>query len=115
MRIAILGALVILFSLPLRAQGQTHGTMGGGSPNAGYSGGGGAGAGGFSGATSMFHTPATHFEFGYAHGAESDFNPSSFMEYDEAVKLGRSIVEAKPKSLGEIAAEYRAKKKQPAS
>jgi len=101
----------MLVSLPAHAQG--HAALGGSAPNSGYTNGGGGGAGGASGSTSMFHTPVTRFELNYAHGADCDFNPSTFMAYDDAIKLGRSIVEAKPKTLGEIAAEYRAKKKQP--
>jgi hypothetical protein len=114
MRIAILGALAILFSLPAHAQ--SHTTLGGATPGGGYNTGGAGGAGGVSGGSLnpvMFHTPATHFDVGYAHGTDGEFVPSSFMNYEDAVKLGRSMVEAKPKSLGEIAAEYRARKKQP--
>ena len=115
MRIAILGALVILFSVPVHAQ--SHTTMGGGSTAAAYTGGGGGSAGGGAGSHAMLHTPATQFDFGYAHGTTCDFNPSSYMEYDEAVKYGTAVVaaQAKPKTLGEIAAEYRTKKKQPES
>ena len=91
-----------------------HSTMGGASASAAYTGGGGGAAGGGAGSTAMFHTPLTHFDFGYVHGTDGDFNPSSFMEYDDAVKFGRAVIEAqsKPKTLGEIAAENRSKKKQ---
>jgi hypothetical protein len=109
MKIAILGALVMLFSLPAHAQ--AHATPGGASAAAGYVSGGGS-AGGSASAPAMMHTPATRFEFGYAHGTDCEFVPSSFMAYKDAVKLGRSIVEAKPKTLGEVAAEYRTRKKQ---
>ena len=111
MRIAILAALVILFAVP--ADAQSHTAMGGGSTAAAYTGGGGGAAGGASGSHAMFHAPVTQFDFGYAHGTTCDFNPSSYMEYDEAVKYGQAVVaaEAKPKTLGEIAAEYRASKK----
>jgi hypothetical protein len=111
MKIAILGALVMLFSLPAHAQ--AHATPGGASAAAGYVSGGGGSAGGSASSPAMMHTPATRFDFGYAHGTDCDFTPSSFMAYDDAIKLGRSIVEAKPKTLGEVAAEYRARKKQP--
>lgn len=116
MRIVVLGALVMLFSLPAHAQMQTHGAMGGASTTSGYNNGGGGGGGGISGgasAVTMLHTPATRFDLGYAHGSDYEFEPSSYMAYDDAVKLGRSLVEAKPKTLGEVAAEYRARKKQP--
>jgi len=114
MRIVLLGAMLMLFSLPAYAQG--HAALGGAAPNGGLSSGGAGGGGGMGGGTSspaMFHTPATRFDMGYAHGSDCDFVPSSFMSYDDAVNLGRSIIEAKPKTLGEVAAEYRARKKQP--
>lgn len=110
MKGVLLGGLILFFSLPSYAQG--HATMGGAAASAGYTQGGGSGVGGGGTSPSLLHTPLTRFEYTYAHGTDCEFVPSSFMAYDDAVKLGRSILDTQPRSLGEIAAEYRAKKKQ---
>jgi hypothetical protein len=109
-------ALILFFSLPVRAQ--SHMALSGGnansaSPNSGGGGGAGgySGGGGGSGITALPSSPRAQFSYGYAHGSDADFAPSSFLSYDEAVKLGESVLAAKPRSLGEVAAEYRASKK----
>lgn len=114
-RSMLFAALILFFSLPARAQ--SHMALSGGnansaSPNSGGGGGaGGYGGGGGSGITALPSSPRAQFSYGYAHGSDADFAPSSFLSYDDAVKLGESVLAAKPKSLGEVAAEYRALKR----
>ena len=116
-RSMLFAALILFFSLPARAQ--SHMALSGGnansaSPNSGGGGGAGGyggGGGGGSGITALPSSPRAQFSYGYAHGSDADFAPSSFLSYDDAVKLGESVLAAKPRSLGEVAAEYRASKK----
>jgi len=113
-RVVFFAGLILFFSLPLRAQ--SHMSPAGANPNAavnsgGGGGGGSSGGGGGSGITALPSFPRAQFSYGYAHGSDADFAPSSFLTYDEAVKLGESVLAEKPKSLGEAAAEYRASKK----
>jgi hypothetical protein len=117
-RSVLFAALILFFTLPLRAQ--SHMSPAGANPNASVSnGGGGAGGstgsggfgGGSSGITALPSFPRAQVSYGYAHGSDADFAPSSFLPYDEAVKLGESVLAEKPKSLGEVAAQYRASKK----
>jgi hypothetical protein len=117
-RSMLFAALILFFSLPVHAQ--SHMSLSGGnansaSPSNGGGGGGGggysSGGGGGSGITALPSSPRAQFSYGYAHGSDADFAPSSFLSYDDAVKLGESVLAAKPRSLGEVAAEYRASKR----
>jgi hypothetical protein len=115
MRSVIFAALILFLSLPLHAQSRM--SPAGATPSTLNNGGGGGGAGGFSsggGATGITYLPSSpraQFSYSYAHGSDADFAPTSFLPYDQAVKLGESVLAEKPKSLGEVAAEYRASKK----
>jgi hypothetical protein len=114
MRTVIFAALILFFSLPLHAQSRMPpaGAAPGNLNNGGGGGGGGSsGGGGGVGIHSLPNSPVAHFSYSYAHGSESDFAPTSFLPYDQAVKLGESMLAEKPRSLGEVAAEYRASKK----
>jgi hypothetical protein len=118
MRTLILAGLVLLSCLPAHAQSRMSPAAAapsalnnsGGGGGGGYSGGSGYGGGG-AGIHSLPSSPATQFTYSYAHGSDSDFAPTSFLPYDQAVELGESILAEKPKSLGEVAAEYRALKR----
>lgn len=52
--------------------------------------------------------PAAQYTYAYAKGTE--LVPSSFMVYADAVRLGQAMLAIQPKTLGEVAAEYRAAK-----
>jgi hypothetical protein len=116
-RAALFAGLVLLFCLPAHAQ--THmvpaGSAASNVSNSGGGAGGGTGgaAGGF--ATSTIRTLPTRAAFQsrleYAHGSD-DFSPSTFLPFQDAVKLGQSILNEEPKSLGAVAAQYRAMKKE---
>lgn len=90
---------------------QTTATSGQG---AGAGGGGGSGSGGGGGFGGGSHTLPTltqvHYANPSAHGTEADYQPTSFMPYDAAVKMGQDALSGPQKTLGEIAAEYRAEK-----
>jgi hypothetical protein len=84
------------------------GGYGGGFGYSDYGWGGGWGSDNFGG----LHHPEEHAPFGVAmaHGDE-DFEPSQYMDYNEAVALGKKILAeqaAPPPSLGEIARKLRA-------
>ncbi|MFZ0211777.1 MAG: hypothetical protein WBE20_13325 [Candidatus Acidiferrales bacterium] len=55
-------------------------------------------------------TNRTAFQMTSAQGS-STFVPSTFVPYKEAVKMGQAALAYKPKSIAEVAAEYRASKK----
>jgi len=121
MKAIAFAAFVLFFALPSLAQ-TTHVPLGGGSASSAVSSsGGGGGSGGYGGGVAEgFATSTIHTLYGsalykpryeYAHGSTSDFAPSRFLAYDEAVKLGQSIIDAKPRSIVEVAAETRAARK----
>jgi|ERR1700675_849286 len=120
MRAALFAGLALLFCLPARAQ--THMVPAGSAASnvSNSSGGGGGGTGGTAGgfATSTIRALPTRAAFQchleYAHGSD-DFSPSTFLSFQDAVKLGQSILNEEPKSLGAVAAQYRAMKKEPHS
>ena len=117
MRSVIFGVLSLFLSLSLHAQsrmspaGAAPSTLNnGGGGGGGYSGGSAYGGGGV-GIHSLPSCPLAQFNYSYAHGTDADFAPTSFLPYDQAIKLGEAVLAEKPKSLGEVAAEYRAQKK----
>lgn len=123
-RFFLLAGLVLLTATALPAQhfvsgGSSYSYNYGGSGGYGYSnsgwGGWGGEIGGWGFGFSGLHHPEEHAPFGVgsAHG-DPDFIQSTFMDYNQAVELGKKILEeqAKPQpSLGEIARQLRALKK----
>jgi hypothetical protein len=101
-----LGALILLFSLPARAQ---LGTVGGSSSS--YSG----GALNTSNASSVppvvfpqiSPLPAKRFAMSITSGSSFEFVPSSFLCFDKAVVQGVADLAAKPKSIVQVAQENR--------
>lgn len=87
-----------------------------------FSGGGGTGSGGgglsasvVSGASFSSPVPtnrAEHYTYAYAQGSLETYNPTRFVSFATGLKLAKEMLAHRPKSLGEVAAEYRAEKKQ---
>jgi hypothetical protein len=104
------GVLILLFSIP--AFGQLYGpTVGGGSSlNNGQSLNGLAGinSSGYRGPTA---TSETQFHTMISSGSQTEFIPSVYVPFDQAVAEGRAALAAKPKTLAEVALENRAAKK----
>ena len=110
-RMLILAGMVLASASALPAQhfvssGFSTGYWGGYSGYGGYGYGWGSGFGGWSFSDFSLHHPEEHAPFGvgYAHG-DSDFQSSKFMEYNEALELGKKILEdqqAPKPSLGDI-------------
>ncbi len=104
------GVLILLFSLPTTAQSYGSYVGGGGSLNSG---------GSLTHASGMrgpaFHppqsSPETRFPMTVTFGSESEFIPSVYVPFQEAVAQGRAALTAKPKTLAEVALENRAAKK----
>lgn len=117
MRAVLFAGLVLLFCLPAGAQ--THmvpaGSAASNVSNSGGGGGAGTGGGASGFATTTIRLLPTRAAFQghieYAHGSD-DFSPSTFLPYQDAVKLGESVLNEEPKSLGTVAAQYRAMKKE---
>lgn len=108
MKAALFGFLLLLFSLPVKAQN--------------ISGFGGLIAGGNSFGTISFPSiPSVSRQSSYltvyAQGSAADFEPSRFLPFDEAVKLGQEMLNAKPPlSIAEVARQNRARiKREPTS
>jgi hypothetical protein len=119
MKATFFAALILFFGLPAFAQ-RVPANASSSSAVSNSSGGGGGGFGG-GGAASGFASSTIHElagnpmyqpKYDYAHGCGCDFSPSTFMSFEDAVKLGQSVLDEKPPSLGEVAAQYRAMKKQ---
>jgi hypothetical protein len=104
------GALILLFSLPALAQSYGNNVGSGGSLNTGAS----LNAGGGLGSVS-FHTlpsiPETRFHLVVVSGSADEFIPSTYVSFQKAVEMGGALEPAKPKSLAEVALEYRNEKK----
>ena len=100
--------LILMASMTVGAQQRVGAGMAPSSLNQG------GGGGGYGGGPMSFDTlpesPQPIWIYDYVHGSFEEYIPSVYMPYDDAVKLGQTILNAKPKTLGEIAAEYRAAK-----
>lgn len=106
--VLLLGAFLLIFSVP--AYGQHAGAAGtpAATPNSG--GGGGGGGMGVAGGGGLLNVPVTQFHFLIASGSESDFKLTSYLAFDKAVAEGRVVLSAKSVDLGKVAREYRSKK-----
>jgi hypothetical protein len=104
------GALILLFSIPARAQSYGANVGGGSSLN---SGGGLNAGGGLRGVTfhSLQSSPVATFHMTVTTGSDGDFIPSTYLPFAQAVELGKELQAAKPKTLAEVALEYRNEKK----
>jgi hypothetical protein len=93
-------AMVFIFSIPAHAQ-----AAGGSANTARSSGGGSAGAGGFSGSSGgrPAYTPTAQFKMAAISGSSTDFVPSAYLPFDQAVALGRTDFSTKPANVVEVA------------
>ncbi|HKF52627.1 MAG TPA: hypothetical protein VKB26_09960 [Candidatus Acidoferrales bacterium] len=78
-----------------------------------FGGGGGFGTSSIGGGS--FSLPITnrneHYKYVYARGSTTTYIPTRFVRFETGLKLARQLQAYQPKSLGEIAAEYRAAKR----
>ena len=98
-----LAALVSFSSLTVHAQHM------GGAPGP-STGGGGGGGGALMGPTGFAVLPNTapyHPAMGYTSGSESDFIPSTWARFDQAIAQGQAELNAPRKSMVQIAEESR--------
>jgi len=118
MRMAIAAAAVLgLFAMAAPAHAQMRTSLSGGS-NANVpqnSGGGGGGGGSFGSSASGGHalngiSRDVRYQNTSAHGNEADFQLTAYVPYEQAVRMGEAALAQQAKTLGEIAAEYRASK-----
>ena len=103
-------ALLCVLSLSIPVSAQSRGSAGTASSPQSFSGGGYGGGGG---ASSPSHAPRpeVHYELAYAQGSATEYVASAYVSFEEAVKLGQQVLTNKPKSVAEVAAEYRAARK----
>lgn len=73
---------------------------------------GGVGFGGSSISRLSFSTSRTeHYTYTYAQGSATTYSPTRFVSFETGLKLAKEMQAYQPKSLGEIAAEYRVARK----
>jgi hypothetical protein len=114
MKALIFAVLILLFALP--AQAQSHvarvGSAAGPMTN-----GGGAGAGSFGSLSlpTIARSAPLRYQYTFAQGSEGSFVPSTYVRYEDAVKMGEAALAAQPKpvSIAQVAAQYRALKQHP--
>lgn len=112
-KILSLAILGLLISLPANAQRSMAAAMGpnGAGPLAGGSGGSGAGAPVGGGGSVAFHTlapiPPAQFQIVDVSGGSNEFVPSSWTQFENGLAVGRAQLDARRKTLGEVADEYR--------
>lgn len=109
MKTVLIAAAFLFLVVPAHAQDRASRLNGGG---------GGAGFGGSSIGGGSFSLPATtrveHYAYVYAQGSAATYTPTRFVSFETGLRLAKETLEYRPKSLGEIAAEYRAAKKKQA-
>jgi hypothetical protein len=103
-----IGAFVLVFAVPAHGQGvRRMGLVGSSSTNAVNGGSGGYGGSLSSGSGSRLPIyPAAHPGMQEVNGGDPSYAPSTFLTFAQAVAEGNAA-NATPKSLGEVAAEYR--------
>lgn len=110
----IIGATFLILIFSASAFGQSFGTYGyigsGPSLNSGASLNSRSGFTGV-GTHTLYSTPEPRFHMTVVNGSSNDFIPSTFVPFEQAVAQGRAALATKPKTLAEVAAEYRATKK----
>lgn len=107
-------AVASLLFIAVSAQAQTHGVNVAPATQLTFSGGGAPG--GLSAASIGFSLPLIdrslqHYTYVYEQGSSRTFEPTEFVSYDTAVKLGEEALAYRPKSIVEVAAECRAARK----
>lgn len=117
---AAVALLALVLAVPAHAQmrgpasGGMQTTAVGGATGSGGGGGGGGSFGGGSGTGGGHPLPSfalVRYTNSSAHGTEADFQLTSFVPYEQAVKMGEAALAEQAKTLGQIAAEYRAAKR----
>lgn len=120
MKITLIAATLFFLAIPAHAQ--RH--FAGGAATAtqlnfsGTGGGGGFGSLGFgsSGFGASFSSlPATgqapeHYTYIYAQGSEETYVPTRFVSFATALNMAKAALAYRPKTIAEVAAEYRAEK-----
>ncbi len=122
MKITLIAATLFFLAIPAHAQARAGGggTAAGRQLNfTGNGGGGGYGTSGFGGSgfgASFFSMPAMsqtpeHYTYIYEQGSEATYVPTRYVSFATALKMGKTALAYRPKSLAEVAAEYRMEKK----
>lgn len=125
MKITLIAATLFLFAIPAHAQARFAGGAatptqlnhsGGGVGGFGAIGDGASGFGGSAFGTSFFSMPAAnqapeHYTYVYAQGSEATYVPTRFVSFATALTMAKEELAYRPKSIAEVAAQYRAEKK----
>jgi len=109
MKTALIAAAFLFLAVPAHAQDRASqlNFSGGG---AGF--GGGFGGSSISGVSFSFTNRSEHYRYTYARGSAAAYTPTRFVSFETGLKLAKELQTYHPKSLGKIAAEYRAAQKQ---
>ena len=112
MKTALIATAFLFVIVPVHAQDRASQLSFGGNGGAGF-GSGGFGSSSLGGALSAT-TRNEHYTYTYAQGSATTYVPTRFVSFETGLKLAKEALVYRPKSLGEIAAEYRAAKKKQA-
>jgi hypothetical protein len=118
-RILGFAALAAGLAMPAYGQASRGAAMANATNASGFIGGGGgfgSGLGGGFGSAgiSVSHAPVAHFSIANVSGSRSEYLPSTFVPYEQAVANGRTILAASPAPLGDVAREAAAAPRQKA-
>lgn len=109
MKMGLIAGSLFLFAASAHAQARPNQLT--------YGGGGGGGVGDVGGGAMSFSLPVIdraheRYTYIYEQGSNETYVPTRFVSYDAALKLGEAALAYRPKTIAEVAAEYRAEKKQ---
>ncbi len=101
-----IAAFVLLFSIPAHGQTMKSSPVGSSASTNVNSGGGGGYGGSLSGSTGgrLPIYPAAHLGMTAVNGGDPSYAPSTFLTFEQAVAVGKAV-NARPKSVAEVAAE----------
>jgi len=104
--------LVILFLLPTHAQRSMSGSSAlNGTGSLGVGGGYGGSIGGSVSFNTLPPVPPARFSVVEVSGANGQFTPTTWTQFQQGVELGRAQLRVEAKPLGELAAHYRHQEK----
>jgi hypothetical protein len=108
MKVTLIAASIFFFAACAHAQARPSQLTSGG--------GGGGGIGDIGGGSLSFSLPVIdrankHYTYVYEQGSNETYVPTRFVSYDAALKLGEAALAYRPKTIAEVAAEYRTEKK----
>lgn len=114
MKITVMVGSVLFLAFSAHAQARPGQMNFAGGAGGGF-GTGGSGLGGGTFVLPVIIRSNQHYTYTYAQGSEQTFEPTRFVSYETALKMGKEALAYHPKSIVEVAAECRTEKELKAS